>query len=78
MGMTKKYWKGLEELEETPSFLASKDQEFQNQQAIEEFLGDDSLNESSTTRRDFLKSERALLLNFSGVAPFTIHLYLAD
>ena len=55
MGMTKKYWKGLEELEETPSFLASKDQEFQNQQAIEEFLGDDSLNESSTTRRDFLK-----------------------
>ena len=55
MGMTKKYWKGLEELKETPAFIKSKDQEFPNQQAIEEFLGDDSLNESSTTRRDFLK-----------------------
>lgn len=37
MGMTKKYWKGLEELKEIPSFIKSKDQEFPNQQAIEEF-----------------------------------------
>ena len=35
MGMTKKYWKGLEELKETPAFIKSKDQEFPNQQAIE-------------------------------------------
>ena len=47
MGITKKYWKGLEELKETPAFIKSKDQEFPHQQAIEEFLGDDSLNESS-------------------------------
>lgn len=55
MGMTKKYWKGLEELKETPAFLKSKDQEFPNQQSIEDFLGDESLNETSTARRDFLK-----------------------
>jgi MoCo/4Fe-4S cofactor protein with predicted Tat translocation signal len=56
MGMTRKYWKGLEELNETPAFLESKDQEFQRENnSIEEFLGDDQLAESSTDRRDFLK-----------------------
>ena len=28
MGMTRKYWKGLEELKETPEFLKSREQEF--------------------------------------------------
>ncbi len=55
MGMTRKYWKGLEELRETPEFLNSKEQEFPTQMSVEEFLGDENLKESSTARRDFLK-----------------------
>jgi len=64
MGMTRKYWKGLEELKETPAFLEKRDQEFPSgNNSIEEFLGDDALAESSTARRDFLK-----FLGFSVVA----------
>jgi MoCo/4Fe-4S cofactor protein with predicted Tat translocation signal len=55
MAMTRKYWKGLEELKETPEFLQNRDQEFPKETNIEEFLGDDGLAESSTARRDFLK-----------------------
>ena len=55
MGMTRKYWKGLEELRETPEFLKSKEQEFPTQMSVEEFLGDENLKETSTDRRDFLK-----------------------
>jgi MoCo/4Fe-4S cofactor protein with predicted Tat translocation signal len=55
MGMTRKYWKGLEELHETPEFLQSQEQEFPAQQKIEEFLGDEKLGETTTNRRDFLK-----------------------
>lgn len=53
--MTRKYWKGLEELNQTPEFLNSKDKEFPTELTVEEFLGDDKLNETSTARRDFLK-----------------------
>ena len=53
--MTRKYWKGLEELNETPEFLKSKEQEFPSQMSVEEFLGDENLKETSTARRDFLK-----------------------
>ena len=55
MGMTRKYWKGLEELKETPEFLKSKEQEFPSQMSVEEFLSDENLIETSTARRDFLK-----------------------
>jgi molybdopterin-containing oxidoreductase family iron-sulfur binding subunit len=55
MMMTRKYWKGLEELKETPEFLKSKEQEFPSEMSVEEFLSDDSLAEKSTARRDFLK-----------------------
>ena len=55
MGMTRKYWKGLEELKETPEFIKHKEQEFPNQQSVEEFLSDEKLAETSTARRDFLK-----------------------
>jgi molybdopterin-containing oxidoreductase family iron-sulfur binding subunit len=55
MMMTRKYWKGLEELKETPEFLKSKEQEFPTEMSVEEFLGDDKLAEKSTDRRDFLK-----------------------
>ncbi len=55
MGTTKKYWKGLDELQETSSFLEKKDKEFQQSMTIDEFFGNKSLNEASTGRRDFLK-----------------------
>lgn len=55
MKMTRKYWKGLEELKETPEFLKSKEQEFPTEMSVEEFLSDDKLAEKSTARRDFLK-----------------------
>jgi MoCo/4Fe-4S cofactor protein with predicted Tat translocation signal len=55
MGMTRKYWKGLEELKETPEFLKSRDEEFPKETTVEDFLSDDSLAETSTARRDFLK-----------------------
>ncbi len=55
MGMTRKYWKGIDELNETPQFLESRDQEFRTHQNIEEFLGDENLDATSTNRRDFLK-----------------------
>jgi MoCo/4Fe-4S cofactor protein with predicted Tat translocation signal len=55
MGTTRKYWKGIDELNETPTFLQSRDQEFPQQVSVEEFLGDENLKETSTARRDFLK-----------------------
>jgi molybdopterin-containing oxidoreductase family iron-sulfur binding subunit len=55
MAMSKKYWKGLDELHETPAFIESRDQEFSPSVSVDEFLGDDQLAETSTARRDFLK-----------------------
>ena len=55
MEMSKKYWKGIDELKQTPEFIKHKDQEFPNQQSVEDFLADENLAESSTARRDFLK-----------------------
>lgn len=53
--MERKYWKGIDELKETPEFLKSKDEEFSNENSVDKFLSDESLQESSTGRRDFLK-----------------------
>lgn len=56
MSNNKKYWKGVEELNETPSFQESKNKEFSELLPAEDFLGDANLLENSqTTRRDFLK-----------------------
>jgi MoCo/4Fe-4S cofactor protein with predicted Tat translocation signal len=55
MEMNRKYWKGMNELEENPSFIESGNQEFPAETSVEEFLSDDNLKESSTGRRDFLK-----------------------
>ncbi len=55
MEMNRKYWKGIDELKGTSSFIESGDQEFPAQTSVEEFLSDDNLKESSTGRRDFLK-----------------------
>ena len=55
MATNRKYWKGLEELNETPEFLQQRDQEFMTNTNVEEFLGYEQLKETSTARRDFLK-----------------------
>jgi MoCo/4Fe-4S cofactor protein with predicted Tat translocation signal len=53
MGNSNKYWKGLDELHEEPSFVENRGNEFNDALPIEEaFSGIDNLNAS---RRDFLK-----------------------
>jgi molybdopterin-containing oxidoreductase family iron-sulfur binding subunit len=56
MANTKKYWKGLEQFNEDAKFLESSKNEFPEHLPVDEFLGDaTSLESSSTSRRDFLK-----------------------
>lgn len=57
MASNKKYWKSVEELNENSSIVAKlEEKEFVSDIATDEFLGDkESLEESSTSRRDFLK-----------------------
>ncbi len=53
---TKKYWKGLEELNKSPEFVQNANNEFAEQIPVEKFLGDNNLADNSgTNRRDFLK-----------------------
>ncbi len=60
----KKYWKGLEELHETPEFTSLKQREFAEELPIDELLSDSKIN-TATPRRDFLK---ALGFGMSAVA----------
>jgi molybdopterin-containing oxidoreductase family iron-sulfur binding subunit len=55
--MSKKYWKGLPELTESPEFTQSKKNEFAEALPIGEFLAGkaEEENEKGTSRRDFLK-----------------------
>jgi MoCo/4Fe-4S cofactor protein with predicted Tat translocation signal len=57
MASNKKYWKSVEELDETSSIVETlKQNEFVTPIPTDEFLGDkETLEASSTTRRDFLK-----------------------
>ncbi|HEY5687343.1 MAG TPA: TAT-variant-translocated molybdopterin oxidoreductase [Yeosuana sp.] len=57
MSSNKKYWKSVEELNENSSIVeALKQNEFVEEIPTDEFLGNkESLEASSTTRRDFLK-----------------------
>jgi len=55
MGKTKKYWKGTEELENNPAFIKEQEKEFAEPLPVDEFLGNNPLADSSTSRRDFLK-----------------------
>ncbi|WP_299333728.1 TAT-variant-translocated molybdopterin oxidoreductase [uncultured Psychroserpens sp.] len=57
MSSNKKYWKSVEELNENSSIVETLQQnEFVNEIPTDEFLGNkESLEASSTTRRDFLK-----------------------
>lgn len=51
-----KYWKGVEELHQTPEFKTAEQKEFSEYLPVEDFVGDKGLMESSnTSRRDFLK-----------------------
>lgn len=53
---TKKYWKGLEELNNSPEFVQNVNKEFTEQIPVDEFLGDNNLSvNNGTNRRDFLK-----------------------
>ncbi len=56
MSSNKKYWKSVEELSDSSMVEALKQNEFSEDIPVGEFLGDkEMLDESSTSRRDFLK-----------------------
>ena len=61
---TKKYWKGLEELHQSPEFVKNSKNEFAEELPIEELLSESKVN-NPTPRRDFLK---ALGFGMSAVA----------
>lgn len=50
----KNYWKGLEQLNETPAFLKERDKEFTEEIPVEEIFGG-KIGSKPTARRDFLK-----------------------
>jgi MoCo/4Fe-4S cofactor protein with predicted Tat translocation signal len=54
MSMSKKYWRGLSELNESPEFLKQHQSEFAEPLPIDEFLNGEE-EKSGTSRRDFLK-----------------------
>lgn len=57
MASNKKYWKSVEELKENSSIVETlRNNEFVEQIPVDEFLGDkETLSNSATSRRDFLK-----------------------
>lgn len=57
MGINKKYWSSLDELQKTSASQEALTNEFtrSGEQSVEAFLSDSKLNEANTGRRDFLK-----------------------
>lgn len=55
MDSNNKYWKGLEELQQTPAFVENKSAEFSENIPIENVLNEAGLS-TKTPRRDFLKA----------------------
>ena len=56
MSNKNKYWKGVEELNDSPEFSTVKHKEFSEYIPVEDFVADQEMLESSkTNRRDFLK-----------------------
>jgi len=56
MANSKKYWKGLEQFDNESSFVKSTNNEFSEDLPVTDFLSDKkTLDETSTSRRDFLK-----------------------
>lgn len=53
--MSKKYWRGLPELHNSPEFAEQHRNEFAEPLPMEEFLGSNGAEKSGTSRRDFLK-----------------------
>ena len=53
--MSKKYWKGLPELNNSEDFVQSKNNEFAETLPMEDFLTGDDGKTNGTSRRDFLK-----------------------
>lgn len=51
----KKYWKSLEDLNNSPEIIKKSQNEFAQEIPLEAFLGNDALGNSKTPRRDFLK-----------------------
>jgi len=55
MTKAKKYWKGLADLNNDPIVEKLRQNEFVEEIPVDEFLGDNDLSSTSTSRRDFLK-----------------------
>ena len=55
MTNSKKYWRGLAELNNDPAIKDIGHNEFPEEVPVDEFLSDKSLSENATSRRDFLK-----------------------
>lgn len=55
MDSNKKYWKGLEELNQTPAFVEGSKGEFAESIPVEDVLNEAGLS-TKTPRRDFLKA----------------------
>ncbi len=55
MGKDTTYWRGLEELANSPEFVKHQQNEFTEEVPVEQFLGSNLLGKTSTSRRDFLK-----------------------
>lgn len=63
INMEKHYWKGLEELEQSPAFTAQAEKEFANDLPVLSAVAEPITTEGKTSRRDFLK-----MLGFSVTA----------
>lgn len=55
MSMSKKYWRGLPELHNSPEFEAQHKNEFAEPLPMDEFLNSNEAESNGTSRRDFLK-----------------------
>ena len=51
----KKYWKSLEDLNDSPELIKKAQNEFAEPIPMDEFLGSDAVSSHATPRRDFLK-----------------------
>lgn len=55
MSNSRKYWQSVEQLDNNEEFVAKNSNEFSEELPLDEFLGKEELEGSSTSRRDFLK-----------------------
>ena len=53
--MEKKYWKGVEELQNDPEFVRLKNNEFFEHLPVDELISNKAASTDNSTRRDFLK-----------------------